>query len=132
MDLSLFLAIVSFVCLAMSFYCDGRKSVVMAVLTVVIGCISLTLILTEKKSNEQIMMERIIILEKAKDSTDPTVLAIAQSVKAEIAKEQEQKEQSRIEKEKRDKFLEENPKLPMILLMGMLACLGFLAWGLRD
>lgn len=116
MYLSLFLAIVSLVCLAISFCCDGRKSAIIAGLTVLIGCISLTLMLTEKKSNEQIMMERIVILEKAKDSTDPAVLAMAKSIQEEIAKEQEQKEQSRIEKEQRDKFFKEN-KLAIVLAL---------------
>lgn len=66
------------------------------------------------KSKEEVMAERIVILEKAKDSTDPAVLEMAKSIQEEVAKEQEQKEQSRIEKEQRDKFFEEN-KLVIIL-----------------
>lgn len=118
-----------------SFYLKDLKGAISAGMGVILGVITLTLIFTQdiaSKSNEELAMERIAILEKAKDSTDPTIIAIADEIKEEVAKEQAAKEQARVEREKRDKFLEENPKLPMILLMGMLACLGFLAWGLRD
>lgn len=59
------------------------------------------------KSKEEVMAERIVILEQAKDSTDPAVLTMAKSIQEEIAKEQEEKEQ-------RDKFFEEN-KLAIVL-----------------
>lgn len=68
----------------------------------------------QSKSKEEVMAERIVILEKAKDSTDPAVLAMAKSIQEEITKEQEQKEQSRIAKEQRDKFFEEN-KLAIVI-----------------
>lgn len=117
-----------------AFYLKDLKGAISAVLGVIFSVIALTLMFTQdiSKSNEELAMERIAILEKAKGSTDPTIIAIADEIKEEVAKKQAAKEQARVEKEEKDKFLEENPKLPMILLMGMLACLGFLAWGLRD
>lgn len=114
MDLSSFLTLVSSIFLAISFCLDGRKGLAMAGFAIAIACIAFIAVLTEKKDNEQIM-ERIVILEKAKDSTDPTVLEMAKFIREDIIKEQEQKEQSRVAREKRDKFFEDN-KITIIIV----------------
>lgn len=47
----------------------------------------------EKPSKEQIMLDRIAILEKAQNSTDPDILAMAEQVRADIAKDKASQEE---------------------------------------
>lgn len=80
-----------------AFYLKDLKGAISAVLGVIFSVIALTLMFTQdiSKSNEELAMERIAILEKAKGSTDPTIIAIADEIKEEVAKEQEEKRASK-------------------------------------
>lgn len=78
-----------------------------------------------QKSKEEVMMERITIIEQAKDSKDPTVVAMVQSIKDDIEREREQ-EQARLKSW--EESWEENRDLGMMVLIGMLMCGGILFW----
>lgn len=114
------------------FYLKDLKSAISAGLGVIFSVIALTLMFTQdisSKSNEELAMERIAILEKAKGSTDPTIIAIADEIKEEVAKEQAEKEQARVEREQADQFVKENPNLVILLTTLAVFCLMGLLWG---
>lgn len=90
--LKAFLALLAFTLLFVSFFTHGRFRFMLVITSLIIGVTNLFIPANTPK--EELYAQRIEIIKKAKDSTDPDVIKMVEEVRADIAKEEAEKQTS--------------------------------------